>query len=170
MDWQVIQGAGEVTAAVAAVVAIWASFRLHAQQAKITNQLHGEQIALSKKVHEEEKLLSQRQLLLPLMQTISQVRDIDTAKPHWPDVVALMNSLEILALCYESEAVDPAVIRRTYSEKFIELYDKIGECKNPPEGWRSGRQLLAENKAAGKLRDELKQFVQNQNALQPIAR
>lgn len=161
INWNAVQGVGEIAAAFAAVAAIWFSLRLHR-----------EQIDTSRKLHHEQILLNQRQLLLPLWDHLSNINDIDTdaEKTIWVDVVKAVNTLELVALCWEAQAIDQNIIRRTFGDKFVQFYEKIQDCKKPPPGWKTGRQYLQENRAASKLYEEIKREINNQNALQPIGK
>lgn len=117
-------------------------------------------IKTSEAVAKIQVALSQRQLLLPLWQYLSTLSQIDPGDPVWPDVLKAMNTLELVALCEESGAVDAQVIRRTFREQYIRLYESIAAIKEekPKDGklgHPSGQQLLRENRAARNFYDEL---------------
>ena len=76
-------------------------------------------IIVAYKVHQNQKLLSQRQLLLPLWDYMATLSKIDSNTPVTPDVIKVVNTLELVALCCEGGMIDEKVIRRTFKDQFI---------------------------------------------------
>ena len=99
------------------------------------------------KVHQNQKLLSQRQLLLPLWEYISTLSEIDSKSPITPDVIKVVNTLELVALCCEGGMLDEQVIRRTFKDQFMKHYESIERCTGIPGLNIDGKKLLLENKA-----------------------
>ena len=67
-------------------------------------------IIVAYKVHQNQKLLSQRQLLLPLWDYMATLSKIDSNTPVTPDVIKVVNTLELVALCCEGGMIDEKVI------------------------------------------------------------
>ena len=107
------------------------------------------------KVHQNQKLLSQRQLLLPLWEYMSALSDIEPKAPITPDVIKVVNTLELVALCCEGGLVDAQVIRRTFREEFIKHYLAVKQCVALPGMHTTGEQLLTQNRAAAAFFDTL---------------
>ncbi|MGL6429725.1 MULTISPECIES: DUF4760 domain-containing protein [Aeromonas] len=108
-------------------------------------------IVVAYKVHRNQKLLSQRQLLLPLWEYMSTLSKIDDTKPITSDVIKVVNTLELVALCCEGGMIDELIIRRTFKEQFMEHYESIERCLILPGLKLNGKQLLKENKAASQF-------------------
>jgi hypothetical protein len=107
------------------------------------------------KVHKNQKLLAQRQLLLPLWEYMSKLREINPAEPIAPDVINLVNTLELVALCCEGGLIDEKIILRTFRESFIKHYTEIDRCNTINGLNKTGKQLLMENRAASKFYSRL---------------
>lgn len=105
-------------------------------------------IFVAYKVHQNQKLLSQRQLLLPLWDHMATLSKINHKQPITSDVIKVVNTLELVALCCEGGMIDEQVIRRTFKEQFMEHFEAIDRCTELPGLSCDGRQLLKENKAA----------------------
>lgn len=148
-----------VTTAVGALlggIATVASLYIANKAAKIARDA----VKTSEAVAMIQVALSQRQLLLPLWQYLSTLSQIDSEDPVWTDVLKAMNTLELVALCEESGAVDAQVIRRTFREQYMRLYESIAAIKEakPKDGklgHPGGQQLLRENRAAMNFYNEL---------------
>jgi hypothetical protein len=126
----IISAIGQAVSAFIAAVAIYQTVRLHKKQI----------------------LLEQRQLLLPLWSYLQALNDIDPSEPVWIDVIKAVNTLELIAVCWEGQLIDENIIRRMYSQLYIELYQKVEECKNPPPRIaKDGKQMLLACPAAMSL-------------------
>ncbi len=73
----------------------------------------------------------------------------------WPDVVDAANRLELIGIAWEGEIIDRQILRRMYERIFIELYNDIHKCINPPPGYKSGSDMLLDCPAAIRLYNEL---------------
>jgi|JI6StandDraft_1071083.scaffolds.fasta_scaffold134376_2 hypothetical protein len=156
--WSMVQGIGEVAAALLAAVALAFSYLLHRQQAVATS-----------KIADQQRLFNQRQLLLPLWEYLGTLKDIDPQNVVWPDVVTAINKLELIALCVEGEIIDKEIIRRTFRTKYVELFEKILQCTNPPRpGMKNGRDFANENRAAYSLYEEMKKELNDQDRIAPL--
>lgn len=130
MDWIIVEAIAESAAALAAVVAIGMSLHLHRRQL----------------------LLSRRQLLLPLWEHLKDLSRIDPASPVWPDVVRAVNTLELIAICWEGQLIDRDIVRRMYRDLYLEFYEEIQLCGQPPaQIGKNGREMLRECPAATRL-------------------
>ncbi|MGR5312560.1 DUF4760 domain-containing protein [Photobacterium damselae] len=110
-------------------------------------------------VFQGQKKLSQRQLIIPLWKYLSNIREIDPEKPIASDVINLVNTLELVAICCEGGMVDEDVIRRTFSDGFIHHSDAILKINSNIQGLgKDGKTIFKENKSAyqfyRKLTDE----------------
>jgi uncharacterized protein DUF4760 len=116
-------------------------------------------IAATIMVARMQKLLAQRQLIIPLWEYISTLDDLEPADPAPKKVQRTVNTLELVALCCEGGMVDENVIKRTFREPFIHLYDVIDALPEMPSLRKSGKQMLRENPSAmafySKLKGEL---------------
>ena len=79
-----------------------------------------------------------------------------------------MNALELVALCCEAGIIDPDIVRRTFRQTYIELYDQIDQVANVPGISKSGKKLILENPAAMKLYETFKQEIINQGIITPL--
>lgn len=103
------------------------------------------------RVHSSQKKLSQRQLIIPLWEHLTNLKNIDSEEPIIPDVINTVNTLELVALCYEGGMVDKAVIKRTFAQEFIRHYDSIDGCKKMNGLDKTGKMILQENVSAMNL-------------------
>lgn len=99
-------------------------------------------------VAQMQKTLAQRQLIIPLWDHMAGLNDIDPANPDAAHVLRAVNTLELVALCCEGGMVDERVIKRTFREPFIQLYNAIEGCPELEDLGRSGAELIHENPAA----------------------
>lgn len=98
-------------------------------------------------VHRSQKLLSQRQLIVPLWDHISGLRKFDPNNPVAEDAVKIVNALELVAICCEGKMIDEKVILRTFNEQFLSHYESIKKCNLIPGLEIDGKKLLLENRA-----------------------
>lgn len=115
-------------------------------------------VFVSYSTHQSQKLLSQRQLLVPLWSYISSLDDIDPTPGNiiTPSVIKAMNTLELIALCCEGGMIDPIIIRRTFRHNYLHIFDQIQRCGILPGTTKDGPKLISENRAAELLYIELK--------------
>jgi len=105
-----------------------------------------------------QKQLAQRQFVIQLWDRMSSLKPIKAADPSPVDVHSAVNTLELVGLCCEGGMIDADVIKRTFSDRFIEMYDMIKACGPMPSlANKSGVDLLRENHAAMTFYDELMQ-------------
>lgn len=102
-------------------------------------------------IHKNQQSRSQRQLLIPLWDYISTLSAINSDNPVTPDVIKVINTLELIALCCEGKMVDEAVIKRTFKAPFMAHYESIKSCKTLNGINKSGQDLLNENLATRQL-------------------
>lgn len=120
------------------------------------------------KVHQNQKLLSQRQLLLPLWEYMSTLSKINPKNPVTPDVVKVANTLELVALCCEGGMIDEKVIRRTFKDQFMEHYEAVEKCASLPGLSIDGKELLKQNKAAVQFFNSLNAERLSQDRIQSV--
>lgn len=112
-------------------------------------------IYVAYRIHKREKLLTQRQLLLPLWEYMSTLTQIDPDNPITPDIIKVANTLELIAVCCEGQMIDPTVIKRVFGDVFMALYQTIEQCPNIPGIEVTGKALLMRNPAAMSFYAEL---------------
>lgn len=100
------------------------------------------------KVHKNQKLLSQRQLLLPLWDHMSTLNSVDPADPITPDAIKIVNTLELVALCCEGGMIDEKVILRTFRDGYMKHFEEVSKCGVFPGSTFDGKALLKQNKSA----------------------
>jgi len=122
------------------------------------------------KLQKKQMLLEQRQFLLPLWTQLQSLDEIDPQKPVWKDVIKAVNILELVAVSWEGQLIDENIIRRMYCELYIEFFDNITDCKNPPPSIsKDGRQMLYASPATIKLYNLLKTEHAEKGGLNPIS-
>lgn len=124
--------------------------------------------ALQQAIAEQDRLQTQRSNLLPLWEYLHALREIDPRKPILPDVIRAVNTLELVALCYEAEVVDPQVLRRTFRQHFMKFYEQIEQCVSLPGTHKTGRDYLNENKATLHLYSILKEEDRTQDKVKSL--
>lgn len=125
-------------------------------------------IRVSSNVHKASHVYQQRQQILPIWQYLSSLSEIDPRSPITSDVVRAVNTLELVALSCESEIVDPRVIKRTFREAYRRFYKAIEAIESLPGLDKSGKQLLAENRAACSFYDELEAEEKRRDLVPPL--
>lgn len=131
----------------------------------ISWRIHVNQKTLTEKISNSQELLAQRQLLVPLWGYISTLNEINSQSPIVPDVIKAVNTLELVALCCEGKMIDEKVIKRTFSNEFIKIYEQIEACQNLAGLNKSGKTLLGEAKSASLFYKKLKDEHLNSNAI-----
>jgi hypothetical protein len=177
-------------AIIVSVVAMRRQDRLASQQQKLETRLANEQNSLEQRLATEradldtklakqrenfdrelartDRLYSQRSALLDLWKYISDLDQINPNDPVTPDIMKAVHALELVALCCEGSVVDRDLVRRTFRQPYIELYDQIEQVTEIPGLHKSGKKLLGENPAAMKLYHEFKNELMIQDQLKPI--
>lgn len=156
--WEIISSVGTVAAALIAGVALIGTVILAKRQMELT-----------KTIHQQQTLLAQRQYLLPLWDYLTGLNDIDPNNPVWIDVIRAVNALELVAVCWEGELIDENIIRRIFHQQYIDFYDKVMLCQNPPPSIRqNGREMIRENRATTKLYQLLLVEHANRYEIDPI--
>lgn len=116
----------------------------------------GVAVFVAYKVHQNQKLLAQRQLLLPLWEHMASLRKIDPNAPIAEDVIKVVNTLELVALCCEGGMIDEQIIRRTFKDQFLMHFEDVRKCL-VINGLGDGPSLLRENRAAQQFYMSLEQ-------------
>lgn len=187
MDPNILIAVGTVCAAVAALAAVAVSVVVYRGQSKLARQLakdqrassekiskdqsalslkiNQDQSALSLKIHENQTLLSQRQLLIPLWSYMSVLDHIKPDHIIEPEVIKLVNTLELVAVSCEGGIVDAKLIKRTFRDLYMQFYEEIQAIPMLLGRKISGRGLLKENPAAMKFYNELQQEHLNRDRL-----
>lgn len=154
MSAEVWSAIGAGVAGVAALASVYVAWRA---------------IRVSRDVADTQVKLSQRQLLLPLWQYMAELKNVDPTKPVVPDVVKVVNTLELVALCVEGEMVDGQIIRRTFRDGFVTHFDQVKACGPLPNmNGKTGMDLLRENRAALSLYERLMEEHRKQDEAMPL--
>ena len=120
-------------------------------------------------LQKKQMLLEQRQFLLPLWTQLQGLNELDPKNPVWTDVIKAVNILELIAISWEGQLIDENIIRRMYSQLYIEFYDNITECKNPPPSIsKDGKQMLYSSPAVMSLYQRLVTEHVDKGKLNPI--
>jgi hypothetical protein len=129
-----------------------------------------ESLKAAKDLSERQIQLSQRQMIVELWDYISNLSAIDCrqGKTVGPDVTKALNTLELIAICCEGGMVDKEVIKRTFREPFMELFEQIADCMEIPGRDKNGRRLLDENHATVQMYEELKTEERNRYKTAPV--
>jgi hypothetical protein len=153
--WQIITSNAAAISTVLALIALIVTIFTQVQQRQLTRSLHAQQT-----------LLQQRQLLLPMWEYLDRTSFLNPSAPVWEDVRKTANTLELVAVCWEGGLIDPDIIRRIFADTFIELYESVEQCQNPPPTFPlDGRALLRRSPATQRLYDELRQERINQGRI-----
>lgn len=130
----------------------------------VSLSIHWRQHSFNKDLEKRQRLFQQRQLLLPLWDHLSNIREVDENSTLL-QIVQTVNTLELVSLCEEAEVIDPKLIRRTFADRFIELYEAIQHWKSP-DAPRAGIEVLRENPATQRLYRDLAHERQESGRLQ----
>ena len=79
-----------------------------------------------------------------------------------------VHALELVALCCEGSIVDPDLIRRTFRQTYVDLYEQIEQVTDIPGLGKNGKGLLRENRAAMTLYQVFKNEIMRRDQLEPI--
>jgi hypothetical protein len=128
-------------------------------------------IGVTWKVATMQKMLTQRQLLIPLWEYMARLNNLDPdpAKVRLDHLLDALHTLELVALCCEGGMVDELVIKRTFSDPFMKLYQAIEKYPDIPSlDNRNGPALLLENPAAMSFYETLKEERLARNKLKKV--
>lgn len=148
MDWTIISSVAAAIGVLVAGFAAYQSTRIHRQQQALTIAIHEQQQLMTKTIHDQQTLLAQRQLLLPLYGHLDKLADINPSNPVWEDVRNAANILELVAICWEGGLIDSDVLRRVFEDTFMEFYEKIGRCVDPPPNFPADGPTMLRNSPA----------------------
>lgn len=151
-DWAAL---GSAIAAGAGVYVAYKAMRI----AEATTLIASNAMTSTENVAKLQRMLTQRQFLIPLWQYMTAVNALNTKDPNIKDVLNAVHTLELVALCVEGGMVDEAIIKRTFRDGFVALFDQVESCPYMEPLKRDGKALVRENRAAsafyGRLKDEL---------------
>ena len=142
--------------------------RLARESSELDTKLAKQRENFDRELARTERLYSQRSALFDLWKYISELDQVDPKDPVTPDIMKAVNALELVALCCEGSIVDRDLVRRTFRQSYIDLYDQIEQVIEVPGLDKSGKKLLGENPAAMKLYHDFKAEVMLQDQLKPI--
>jgi len=157
-------GLGSVVAAASGVYVGYKAMRIAEATAKIANNA----MTSAESVAALQRMLTQRQFLIPLWTYMTSVNALDTKNPNIKDVLNAVHTLELVALCVEGGMVDEAIIKRTFRDAFLQLYDQVESCPYMDRLKKDGKTLVRENKAAMAFHDRLLQEHREQDKPAPL--
>jgi hypothetical protein len=139
--------------------------KLATEQRLFQKSLAENEALLQTKISEREEKLNQRAQLIPIWSYLIGVRQINPQNPVPKQVVDTANTLELVATCCEAEIIDPDVVKRTFRNTYITLYEQIEQVQNI-EGWdMSGKKLLSEKPAAQDWYKKFKDQIVNETKI-----
>jgi hypothetical protein len=165
---------------VISIFALRGQEKLGTQQQKLETEIATKHRDLEEKLAKQQQdfqerlaktdlLYSQRAQLLPLWEYMSGLNHIDIEKPSGPAILKIVNALELVALCCESNIVDPDLVRRTFRQTYIDLYEEVTQVREVPGRKISGLKLLGENKVAMSWYDKFKQELKDEGKVKPLS-
>lgn len=154
-----------VAAAVCSAVAALASLVVALLVAKTQEKAQRD---LALEIQAAQEKLSKRQAIIDIWDKLTSLGTIDT-KTSGPAVRHAVNTLELVAVCYEAGAIDKDVIHRTFAEPFVAIYDELHahETQLPDVRNRTGRELLMENKATRDVYKEISDYMDKLGKVKP---
>lgn len=159
-DWQLLWDAvgamSTLLAAVFALMALRQAKLIFKSQQALSKSIHQQQRKLSQDNERRQTMFAQRQLFVPFYEKLKDLRGIDCNHPIWPDVVYAVNFIDLLGIAWEGSLVEEEILKRAFGHIVVDFYDEIKKCVNPPEGQKSGPQMLEDSIAATRLYNYLK--------------
>lgn len=156
MSWSdVVIAVPNIVAASAAAYAAWRSAQAADRSVKAADRsavAAEQQVAVAS----AQKQLAQRQFVTAVWEKMSWLQPIDPQNPAPVELHKALNALEFVAVCCEGGMLDVAIVKRTFAERYIEIYDMIKACGRVPTMQnKTGVDLLRDNRAAMSFYDEL---------------
>ena len=145
---------------IVSIIALLVSILVAARQAAMATK----QAVMERDLSGKDRLLSQRQMFVTIWPQISTLSAIDPARPVEVDVIRAANALELVAVCWEADVVDRDLIRRSFSESFIRMYDAIDQVPKLPRG-DTGREILRAAPAIGAVYGALRKESEEDRAI-----
>lgn len=103
-----------------------------------------------------QKQLAQRQVVIQLWDRMTSLKPIDPKDPKPMDVHNALSTMELIGLCCEGGMIDASVIKRTFADRYIELYQMVEACEAITNMQnKTGVALLRDNRCAMTFYDEL---------------
>lgn len=158
INWQAIEAISTFAAAVLAGWAVWQ-----------TRRIFDKQQSLSKELHDRQLKLDQRQHFVTVFAEFQKISTINPQKPVWLDVIAAVNFLDLLGVCWEAELVERSVLLRAFRPIFLDTYERIQKCVNPPGNvHKDGPAMLRDSRAATALYNHLMKEYADQDRPSPL--
>lgn len=149
--WQAVGAIATAVAAVTAIWALWQARELFKAQQQLSRELTEKQLTLSEQLNHQQMLLSRRQMFFSLFEQFKGMKNINPTSPVWPDVVAAVNFMDLLGICWEGQLVDEKLIFRVFREYVLETYGLVSQCTSADEVQKSGEVMLRESRSATAL-------------------
>jgi uncharacterized membrane-anchored protein YhcB (DUF1043 family) len=123
---------------------------------ELQRDLAREQDKLQKDLADKDQLSQRRSALVGLWPYLIDIHHIDPEQSAAEQVRQAVNTLELVALCWEANIIDKDVIQRTFESTYIEIYEQVLSVRRKlPSLDKTGRELLNENPAAINLYEYL---------------
>lgn len=113
MSWEALGAVATAVGALLAGGALVASVLIHRSQQALAIR---------------QQKLTQRQQIINLWDHMTAINHINPQEPIPADVIKMINALELVAVCWEGEAVDRDVINRTFGQQFVSFCGEIEQC------------------------------------------
>ena len=131
--------------------------RLTKEHGELQEQLDQRHENLQKYLADKDSISTRRAALVELWPYLIDIHRIDPEKSAPEEIRKAVNTLELVALCWEANIIDKEVIQRTFESTYINIYEQVlSVTRRLPSLEKTGRELLNENPAAISLYDELK--------------
>jgi hypothetical protein len=160
---------GEAIAAVASALAAIVSAVVAVAALRSSNKLGDNQLKIGDsqlKMAQAQLTFQQRQTIVDLWPALTAICEVNAQTA--PEVVRrTVNTLELVAICYEAQAVDRDVVLATFGDAFVATYEELQahHTKMPAVRNLSGAELLRENKATIRTYEEIKRRITAQGRI-----
>jgi len=91
--------------------------------------------SLLDRVADQQRRIAQAQLVIPLWERMSRLRNIDRSNPIARDVSEALSTMELIAIFAETDTIHVDLVERALGEPFIHLYELVASLP-------AGRDLL----------------------------
>jgi len=151
-----------ILSSVAIVVSVMAMLRTAKQEAASA--------ALTERLNARDHAIENRRFVTTqLWDRMAVLRNLDPANPVPEDVRRAANTLEMVALCWESEIVDQEMVLVMFQPFYDRLCDDIAAIKSPLPGLnRSGYELIAQSPVILTVRDEMRAQQRKRNTISKL--
>lgn len=117
-------------------------------------------IIISIIVYVGQKQLAKRQFIIPIWQYMATLDSIDPNKVIIPNLIKVINTLELIAVSCEGKMIDKKIILRVFAHQYVLLYEQIQSCGAIPSlNNKTGQMLLNECPAVISFYNDIKEYL-----------